>query len=324
MLNFTPAQMAFVNGQRREFNRRQAQMETSGLVGNALPVPRDVWGEWDRQSVELQRTTLTVFNVLSQFSRPIDIGKLMTHFRTTSDSGEVNVSLDGRSKARTDQPTFEYYGTPIPIVDSQFSFGWRQMASASTEGFDLESDGRVNADYKVLNQIENMALDGDTTISYNGQALYGIRTLPQRNTRSTGVTLNGATGAQWIEEFTATLALLHGDNFRVPARILVNWDDWFYASNTEFTAGYPKTIAARVMEIFGIESIVPCETIDADEIIAYVPDRRVVEVLNAMPFMSRPQFRANPEDDYNFVVMMAAVPQFKFDHEGNCGIAHSS
>jgi len=329
MLKFTPEQQRFVLANRAEFNNRQkslaAAMGGGGMLGNAMTLPKDVWGEWDREAVEIQRSTLAVFNDLAaSTSRPTPIGKLVHYFQTVSDSGTVNVSLDGRSKARTDQPTFDYHGTPVPIIDSTFSFGWRQVEAASTEGFQLDSAGRMNANRKVAETLETAVLDGYATITVNGQASYGLRNHPKRNTRSTGVTLNGATGAQWLTEITATMKLLHGDNFKVPATIYVNWDDWFYATSTEFTTGYPKTIAQRVMELGGVREIVPADSLAADEIIAVVKDRRVVQVLSAMPMTTRAQFRANPEDDYNFVTMAAAALEIKFDAEDNCGVAHST
>jgi hypothetical protein len=39
---------------------------------------------------------------------------------------------------------------------------------------------------------------------------------------------------------------------------------------------------------------------------------------------TRAQFRANPEDDYNFVTMAAASVEIKFDAEQNCGVAVST
>ncbi len=64
MLRFTDEQQAFVLANRRQFNASQIAMaENHGqtLIGNALPLPKDVWGLWDREAVEVQRTTLRVF-----------------------------------------------------------------------------------------------------------------------------------------------------------------------------------------------------------------------------------------------------------------------
>jgi len=328
MLRFTKEQQEILLNNRRAFNARQSAMANAfgaTMLGNAQTLPKDVWGQWDREAVELQRSVLAVFNTLAAtLSKPMPIGKLIHYFQTVSDSGQANISLDARSKGRTDKPTFAYHGTPLPIIDSPFGYGWREVEAAKSEGYNLDSAGRSNAMRKVAETLETAALEGYSTITVDGQASYGLRNHPKRNTRATGVALNGATGAQWLAEVTATLKLLHGDNFKVPATIFVNWDDWFYATTTEFTAGYPKTIAQRVLEIGGVREIVPADSVSANEMIGVVKDRRVVEILNGMPMATRAQFRANPEDDYDFVTMAAAAAEIKFDAEENCGIAHSS
>jgi len=328
MLRFTDEQQAFVLANRRQFNASQIAMaENHGqtLIGNALPLPKDVWGLWDREAVEVQRTTLRVFNDLSSsVSMPMPIGKLVHHFQTVSDSGSVNVSLDGRSKGRTDQPVFAYHGTPLPIIDSPFSYGWRQVAAASTEGFQLDAAGRMNSMRKIAEKAESLMLNGDTDIVVGADPLYGLRTHPRRNTRTTAQALNGATGAQWLTTITKTLKLLHDDNFKSPATIYLNFDDWFYATSTEFTAGYPKTIAQRVLELGGLRDVIDADSINPGEVIAVVKDRSVLQVLNGMPMTTRAQFRANPEDDYNFVTMAAVALEIKFDANQNCGVAVSS
>jgi len=328
MLRFTDEQQAFVLANRRQFNASQIAMaENHGqtLIGNALPLPKDVWGLWDREAVEVQRTTLRVFNDLSSsVSMPMQIGKLVHHFQTVSDSGSVNVSLDGRSKGRTDQPVFAYHGTPLPIIDSPFSYGWRQVAAASTEGFQLDAAGRMNSMRKIAEKAESLMLNGDTDIVVGADPLYGLRNHPRRNTRTTAQALNGATGAQWLATITATLKLLHGDNFKSPATIYLNFDDWFYATSTEFTAGYPKTIAQRVLELGGLREVIDADSINPGEVIAIVKDRSVLQVLSGMPMTTRAQFRANPEDDYNFVTMAAVALEIKFDANQNCGVAVSS
>lgn len=330
MLKFSPAQQAAILANRSEFNRRQRELQaklgnSTALIGNAATLPKDVWGEWDREGIEIQREVLSVFNTLAaSVSKPMPIGKILHYFQQISDSGSVNVSIDGRSKARTDQQTYDYVGTPIPIIDSTFSYGWREMAAAMSEGVSLDSAGRANAMYRVAKKLESITLDGDTGIVVNGMALYGLRTHPKRGTRTTGVALNGATGVEWLAEMKATLKKLHDKNYRAPATVFVNWSDWFYAGNTEFQTGYPKTIAQRVKEMEGIAEIIPASDVLASQIIVCVKNNRVLQVLNAMPMTTRAQFRANPEDDYNFVTMAAASLEIKYDKTDQCGVAVSS
>jgi hypothetical protein len=328
MLKFTKEQAEFVANARRQHEQQHASMMSmygNALIGNASPLPKDVWGEWDRDGIMIQRDELAVFNDLAAaVSRSMPLGKLIHHFMQISDSSGVNVSMDGRSKALNDQPEFSYVGTPLPIIDSTFGFGWRQVLAAQTEGVSLDEGARMNSNRKVAEKLEDIVLNGDSKIVVAGSQLYGLRNHPKRNTRSTGSTLNGTTGANWVSEITATLKLLHGDNFRSPATIYLNWDDWFYATATEYTAGYPKKISQAVLEIPGIANIIPASKVPANNILALVKNREVVSLLNGMPMMTRAQARHNPEDDYNFVVMAASALEIKYDANDQCGVAHSS
>lgn len=329
MLRFTQEQQAFVLANRREFNARQTALANASgqaFLGNALPLPKDVWGMWDREGVAIQRDVLAVFNDLAaSVSTPMPIGKLVHHFQTISDSGSVNKSLDGRSKARTDQPVFEYHGTPLPILDSTFSYGWRQVEAARTEGFNLDPAARANAMFKVAEELELQTLDGDAGIVVGGDQLYGLRNHPNRNTRSTTNDLNACTGPEWLADVNATLALLHADNFYSPATLYVNWADWRYATSTDYSTSYAgKTIAQRILEDSGVAAVVPSSRVAPDEIIALIKDRRNVQILSGMPMTTRAQFRANPEDEYNFVTMAAASLEIKFDATGKTGLAHST
>lgn len=328
MLKFTKAQEQIILNERRKHKEQHDAMAAAHgqiLTGNASPLPKDTWGAWDRTGIEVQRDVLAVFNTLAVNSMAMPLGKLVHHFQTISDSGDVNISLDGRSDAKLDQPAIAYHGTPLPIIDSTFGFGWRQVQSAQTEGYSLDPAAQRNSVRKVAEKLESIALDGDAGIKVGTDTLYGLRNHPKRNTRTTGVALNGATGAQWVAEFTANLKLLHAKNYRVPATHFINWDDWFYASSTDFSTQYPnKTILQRVMEISGVREIVPSSKVLPSQIIAVIKDPMVVQVLNGMPITTRAMFRANPEDDYNFKVMAAAAVEIKFDAEDQCGIAVST
>lgn len=331
MMKFTPNQAQFILNERKNHDRQHDKMQefhgNQLMVGNAFPVPKDVWGVWDREAVQIQRDVLAVYNDLaSSVSMGMDIGKLVHYFQTVSDSGEVNISLDGRGKGKTDQPTIDYHGTPLPIYDSQFSFGWRQMRSAMTEGYSIDTAASNNAMRKVAERLENMVLNGETSIDVAGAKVYGILTHPKRQTRTTGVTLNGATGAEWDAEVRATLKKLHDANFRVnDATLYLNWDDWFYASTTEYSTQYPnKKIIDSIRQMEGVGNIVPASKIPANTLASVVKRREVIQVLNGMPMTTRAKTRRDPEDDYVFMVMAASALEIKFDSKDQCGIAVSS
>jgi hypothetical protein len=329
MLSFNSAQQATVKGQYDAFNMNMERMNQAYagqfIQGNALTVPKDAWGQWATTGIEVARDILAVFNSLSGVARGVDMSVLVDYFQTISDSSEdVNVTIDGRGKAKTDQPVINYHGTPLPIFDANCSFGWRQMLQINKAGGNLQSAAMNNKVRHVSEKLEDMCING-LDIDVGGAKVYGMLNHPNRNTRTTGVALNGATGAEWMAEVKATLKLLHADNYRQSITLYLNWDDYFYATNTDFSTLYPnKTIMQRIMEIAGIEAVVPASRIPASAIIGLVRRSDVVEMLNGMPIINRPKNRLNPEDDYVFQTMAAQAIQLKFDDEGQMGLAVST
>lgn len=312
-----------VSAMRAAFAANDPRMQ----IGNASPIPRDAWGEWDKESVQIQRDVLAVYNDLASVSESVNIGKLAHYFRQVSDSGVTNISLDGRSRAKLDQQVYTYVGTPVPIVDSTFDYGWRQMLSANTVGESLETDGRENSMRKVAEKCEDLVLNGDDTIVVGGSQLYGLRNHPKRGSRNTTNDLSTCTGAQWAADVIATLLLLNADYFYDDATLYVNKADWLYAQRTLFntTSGNTQYIAQHIEALAGVGSVVPSSTVPADNIIAVVKRKSVVKLLNAMPISTTALFRANPTDNYTFQTMAACALQIKYDGSDSqrCGVATS-
>jgi hypothetical protein len=326
MLRFTPEQSLAVNTARSAFNRTQTAMATD-LVGNAAPIPLDAWRRIDSRGATIQRDVLAVFGRLAAANQtPIQIADLVNYFPKISDSGEVHVSLDGRSEARQDQALVKYEGTPTPIIDSYARFGWRQMEMIRKGGGMIDMETIANHQRRVAEKLEDMALNGLPGIVVAGQTIYGLRTFPNRSTGTHGFTLTTATGAQWLTAFTQLINLLIADNSFGKVTVFLNWGDYTAASLNEYAAGYPKTILARLREIEQVQDIVPASKIPTGNIIGVnnLATGEWGSILSAMPMTTRPKARHNPEDDYVFGVMAAAAPQFRSDYSDRSHIAHTT
>lgn len=330
ILKFNEAQAKAVIGMREHFNNTQEAMAkglpadpaTRALIGNASPVHKDVWGMWDREAVEVQRDVLAVFaDVASTNSKPMPIGKLVNYFQRMSDSGGVNVSIDGRGTAKSDQPVIDYQGTPVPILDDSFRFGWRQMEAERTEGYtSLQSGASANSMRKIAEKMEDMMLNGESSIVVGGATIYGLRNLPQRNTGTHGLTLATATGAEWVAAVTSLIKKMQADNFYTEVTVYMNMGDYLEAATKDYSAAKGDgTIMQRLQTIPGVR-YVPASKVPANELIGLCKRRDVVEILSAMPMTTIPLFRANAHDDYVFRVMAAVAPQLKWDGNDQCGV----
>lgn len=323
MLKFTKEQEAFIINERKNYDQKHAQMTANSqnlLIGNTMTLPRDVWGEWDKDAIAVQSDELVVFNDLASVNKSMPLGKLVHHFMTVGDSGSVNISLDGRSSAKTDSPVYAYHGTPLPIIDSTFSYGWRDMLAAQSEGYQIDSASRINALRKVAEKLEDLALNGDSSIVVGDAKLYGLRTAPKRMTGQHTYDLKAATPKQVYDVFRAVVEEFHKKLFYAPLTIYVNYSDWFRFSTTDYSEQKSEgSILDKVRTIPQIGNIVPASRVPENEILAIVKRADVYQTLNGMPLVTRPIARHNETDDYSFQVMAAVSLEFKFDAEGNAG-----
>jgi len=325
MLLFTNAQQDSVRAARASFNETQVAMaarlgEHNGsiMVGNSAPVPLDAWRRIDMRGSLIQRDVLAVFNTLAAASQtPLQIADLVSYFPKISDSGDVHVSMDGRSEGPADQAIVKYEGTPVPILDSYARFGWRQMEVIRKGGGILDTETVANHQRRVAEKMEDMALNGLATIVVGGATIYGLRTFPNRTTATHGIDLNNAatTGANWATVFKQLIDAHQADNSFGDTTVFLNYSDYTFAANTEFVANYPKKILNHLLEMKGIAAIIPCSKVPADDVIGVnkLASGEWGSILSAMPLTTRPKARHNPEDDYTFGVMSACAPQFRSD-----------
>lgn len=330
MLQFTPEQQAAILAERSGFNRRQialAANSASVLEGNALAVPLDAWRRIDSRAQTLARSRLQVFNRLAQANTtPVSIADLVNYYPQVSDSGEINVSMDGRSQAKGDAPNVKYVGTPVPVFTGTARFGWRQMEVLRKGGGMLDVTAIANKQRKMAEKMEDMVLNGLSSVNVGGDTIYGLRNLPSRNTYSHTYTLATATGAQWLDAVKKAISSALGDNNFGQLTLFVNQGDYTAADTTDYAANYSGTILQRLLAINQIKEIIPASSVPANEILG-IADLDAGEwggILSAMPLTTRPKTRQEPEDDYIFSVIAAAAPQLRSDYNGQSAFVHGS
>ena len=178
----------------------------------------------------------------------------------------------------------------------------------------------------MAEKLEDMALNGLPSAVVGGDTIYGLRTLPARNTFAHGFTLATATGAQWLAAVKQAIAAALGDNQYGRLTLFVNQGDYTAADTTDYAANYSGTILQRLQAISQIVEIVPASSVPANEILG-IADLDTGEwggILSAMPMTTRPKTRSEPEDDYVFSVIAAAAPQFRSDYNGQSAFVHGS
>lgn len=333
MLRFTPEQQTAVIGSRRAFNARMSQMASAAgdvLEGNSLAIPLDAWRRIDARAQTLARSRLQVFNRLAQANTiPVSIADVVNYYPQVGDSGDVLVSMDGRNTAKADGPALKFIGTPVPIFTANTRMGWRQMEVLRKAGGGamLDTTSIANDQRKIAEKLEDMVINGLPSINVGGDTIFGLRTLPGRNTFVHGVlNLSTATGAQWLTIFKTMLNAALGDNQFGRLTVFVNQGDFVALDTTDYAAGYPSTILSRLRTISGIAEVVSASSVPANEVLAIVDLDAGAwgGILSAMPMTTRPKTRVEPEDDYVFGVITACAPQFRVDYNGNAAFIHGT
>lgn len=350
---FTTEQSSAINAEWKRFNERQnaiaanaglpadamnqqfALMQNQMAMGNALPVPKDVWGQWASDFIDVQRNQLGVFaDIAATNSRSVPLHVLMDHFGVMSNVGDdVNVSLDGRSSGKSDSPILNYEGTPIAVFDNTMSFGWRQMLGIQASGSNMQAIAQDAKRRRLLESLEDMVINGRDDIVVGGSQIYGLTNHPNRGTTTHGLTLSTCTAAEAKAAVVALLKVLHGMNFRSGVTLYMNWDDYFAWSSYDYQMGAGAvvgvetrrvTIEMEVLNLAGIDRIVATDSVPANTLIGLVKDRSVVEMLNGMPATTRALTRQNPEDDYVFKNIAVQSLQLKYDADDQMGLAVST
>jgi hypothetical protein len=330
MLRFmNQAQIDAHNVPRQIFDARETEIARAAagrtLIGNAAPVGLDAWRRIDKRAADIQRDVLNVFARLARAnSTPVDMADLVSFYPKISDSGSTNVSMDGRGPGRADQATVTFAGTPVPIVHSEAAFGFRQWAVlARSQGFGA-ADSLAGNQRSVAEKLEDMAINGLSSIVVGGSTIYGLKTFPDRSSGTYGsFNLNGGTAANWLTAFTTVLQALITDNSFGQATVFVNYSDWFYAGVTDYGSAYPGKIAQNMLAIPGVREVIPCSKLAANDVIAVnnIDSGEWGSILTGMPVTTRPKTRVNEMDDYAFSVLAMAAPQFRSDANSRSHIA---
>lgn len=334
MLRFTNEQQAAILAARQRFNETQVAMAANSasmeIEGNALAIPIDAWRRIDGRAQQLARSRLAVFNRLAQASTiPVSIADLVNYYPQVSDSGagDVHISMDGRNQAKADQANLKFVGTPVPVMTASARMGWRQMEVIRKGGGMLDTATIANKQRKIAERMEDLVINGLSSVNVDGNTIHGLRTLPTRNTFTHGFSLGTtATGANWVQAFRQLINAAIGDNQFGRITVFVNIGDYTYADITDYAANYQGTILQRLRAIAQIADIIPASSVPANELLGVV-DLDGGEwggILSAMPMTTRPKTRHEPEDDYVFNVLAAVAPQFRSDYSGQSAFVHGT
>lgn len=333
---------AEVSTQREGFHIVEANMAdlaaSTGLVGNAAAVlPRDAWLEMDGITRRVMRDDegQAYMTDLMALARPVHIGKIAFGYRVSNDAGTVRRSLSGQVPDVTGKVDYDYRKTLVPVFNTSYGRSWREWNTFQSESFDALGDDQEAHTAAIREDMADYALDGDTSITFEGAVGYGIRNHPYAKTINLGSAGGGAnidlaspsTTADQIDAFFtgAFGAMLDANLITSPVNLYIspeiarNWDRQ-YSGSAGFKGGRIRDFILTNRRIAKVEVT---HKLSGNEFFGFVPNANFIRPLVGMAVNTTAMVRTNPVDDYNFLIMGAMGIDIRSDWNGKAGVFYS-
>jgi len=303
-------------------------------IGNAASVlPRDAWMDMDSITRRVMRADEGEIwmKYLMPLAKPVNIGKLVHLNRVSSDAGTVIRSMSGQVPVPMDKVVYDYRGTVVPMFHTGYGREWREWNSLQSENFDALADDQEAHTAKIRRDMALYALNGDTTVVFQGYTGYGIRTHPLSKSINIGagganINLTTATADALDAFFTTTFGATLDANYVTQGVVLFispeiarAWDKT-YSGSAGFKAGTIMDFLKTNRRIAAIE--VTFE-LSGNEFFAFVPSAEYIRPLIGMAVATTAIPRDRPRANYQFDVAGAMGLEIRADYNNRSGVFYS-
>lgn len=307
-------------------------------ISNAAAVlPRDAWMEVDAETRRVMRDDEgeVFMRDLMALAKPVNIGKIVSMNRVASDtSNPVIRSLSGQVPVPMDKTVYAYRGTPVPIFQDGYGREWREWNTLTSENFDALADDAEGSNAKIRKDQAQYALDGDSTIVFQGYTATGIRTNPLSKSINIGASganidlTSSATTSDAIDAFfTQTLgAMLDANKVTGKVNIYISPEigrnlDRSYSGAGGFKGG---SLLQYLLTNRRINKIEVTYLLTGNQFFGFVPSAAYIRPLIGMAVGTTPMPRLYPTSNYQFLVMGAMGLEIRADYNGAAGVFYST
>lgn len=303
-------------------------MTPRGMMVNSL-LRREEWDRLDSRIMQAVLQPLNLTRVLIQRGLTTtlgSIGVLQASYTRVGEMTAATASLRGHASTEKDLVDSDIKAIPVPIIAKEFEMDIRMLESSRMMGNALDVTNGAAAGRVVAEKVEDMVINGDTSVNLNGQTIYGLTNHPDRNTD----TAANYGGGDWgtISNVTPTIAgaigALQADGFYGPYGIFAHTVQYNQASLAFFTDGTVSTPRSRTMLMPQIEFFEPSAQLDAGEVIVLHLSEEVIEIayVDAYWPITNLEWTSGDGMQLMFKVMTVATPLVKSSYGAKSGIVH--
>lgn len=314
-----------VNG-KGQFVRVNADGQPSMVVNSMLM--ENEWMEIDRVVLAAQRYPLRVVNDLRSrgLTAPLGgVGSLEARWYTSSAITRATVSMTGRGRSDRDLPEMFQDGVPVPVIFKEFSIDWRTLEASRRLGDGLDMTALVETVRVVSEDLENLVVNGNTTVQLNGRPIYGLRTHPKRKTDTAANYGGGDWGTQVnvLNTVRGMIQAANAQNNYGPFVLYVSQTQYNDAALARYTDGSGETPLDSVLKLPMISDVIPLppNTMPDGEAELLQPTPDYIEFAEAMGIQVR-EWTSGDGLESMFKVMTIATPKIKARQGNETGIVH--
>lgn len=312
--------------------------ERHATLRNASSIlPRDAWLDLDGITKRVMHNDEgeAYMSDLMPLAKPVNIGKLVHMNRVaTGATKQVRRSMSGQVAVPVDKVGYDYRGAPVPIFSNGYGREWREWNTLQSENFDALSDDQGEFMRHLREDMADYALDGDTTIVFEGYTGEGIRTSAYSKAINIGaggsnidLTASATTSDDIEAFFNGAFGALLDDNLvtmpvnlYVSPEIMRNWDRP-YAGAGGFKVGSLRDAIAGNRRIAKVEQTFK---LNGNEFFGFVPNAQYIRPLVGMAANTVAKTRLEPNDNYQFMNWAAMGLEIRADFNGKSGVFYST
>ena len=285
----------------------------------------DEWQMIDREVIAASEYPLRVVNDIRAAGLVVPVGPdvLSSTWYTQGDMTGATTNMLGRSMGERDIPEIRPAGAPIPMTYKDLSFSTRGIGASRRIGQGIDLTMVSLGSRVIAERLESLLINGDTSLVFNGQTLYGLLTEPNVTTDTASNFGGGDWGTAGNPEKTIAgmINSLNGENYRGPFTVYVSETQYNQAAYTYHTDGTGNTALDRINRWDSVRAILPlpAASLADGKIIVAQMTRDVIEWAEGSTIQVREWQSGNGMEVF-FRIMAIGGPRIKARQNGESGI----
>jgi len=299
-----------------------------GLEINSVLL-KDEWQAYDRAVLETAKVPLVAVADLK--SRGLvdsynSIGVQVATWNVESDMGPADTSMSGRGSNEFGQADYDLRGVPIPVIWKSVQLDARTLEARRRLGATTDVSNVMLAARKVYEKQEDMLINGDASITFDTQTIYGYTTHPHRIT-DTATNFGGGVWTADIDNPVKTISgMVAAANAKWrygPFTVYVGAAQYNAAALHFYTDGTGDTPMSRILRMGGIEAFKLVPALTDGNVLLVQLDKETVDWVSI--WESRfVEWTTNDLMTSNFRVMSISAPRIRSDYNGSIGLVHAT